>query len=121
MGVLTFAGPVSFATTSFYWRLTRLDDTPGNEGMYWNSLVFNLPTSFGTLDDPIWILLEFPDIRDPDTDDPFWRDRHRWLLAHFNDSHYLYYDRGKFTFAHGSFAIRQTRHQAFLTYEPWAT
>jgi autotransporter-associated beta strand protein len=120
MGVLTFAGPVKFATTSFYWSLTALDDTPGGEGKYWNSLEFNLPTSFGTPDDPIWILLEFPNIPNPDSGHPFWSHPRRWLLARFDDSQDLYYNQGNFVFTRGSFGILQTRHEAFLVYEPWA-
>ena len=126
IGRLTFGGPVSFSKTSFYWTLAALDDTAGHEGVHWNSLVFDGITNFRPGFDyhDFLVLLNFTDTTpDPDTDHPFWRRPHRWLLARYNIApqyFWFYSNAGNFDYKNGHFKVKlDSPHRiVYLTYKP---
>ncbi len=122
IGFLTFQDKVSFTVTSVHWTLTALDDTPGHEGTHWNALVCNTPTSLGTPHDHIAVILDFRGIPGPDSAHPFWRHRHRWLLARLALGSQSNCDPRNSIFTGGSFGMTITQtptsDDVHITYYP---
>lgn len=90
-GRMTFTGPTTMTGTSFIlWKLFELADnhTPNPNGNPWNSLDFTGPGSglhLGTpgMGNDVHIALDLSSVPDPNSDDAFWDQEHRWTLITF--------------------------------------
>ncbi len=121
-GILTFKDVATVTGGFVEWRLNALNAADGNEGVYWNSLVFENGNSvFGTEDDPFYLLLSFANIADPDSGDAFWNEAHQWLFARTPDGGIeWYWDGGDVTYNGGNFSLNTIGdgHDIYLFYTP---
>lgn len=120
-GILTFMDTAFFQGAVFSWTLTALDDDPARRGEAWNALDFRQLGIFGT-GDGVFVLLNFQGIPDPDSDHPFWRRSHQWVIAQFSRfyaaDNVFWVNAGNLTYRSGTFQPDKIGDQVVLTYTP---
>lgn len=107
-GRIVFEDSVNLEGGFVEWRLNALADENSNEGIHWNSFEFKSgDTTFGSQDNPFFLLLTFDNIADPDSGDAFWNESHQWLFAVLPEGgiDWWQWDPGDVTYDAGSFAL----------------